>query len=53
MTNQSQPYLLWVDEAREVASFHPVSGYQRIAFDSRDLYQAKLWILVQAGFRFQ
>ncbi len=53
MSQQSQPFLLWIDQIREVASFHPVSGYEKIAFRSRELYEAKLWILVQAGFRFQ
>lgn len=53
MTKQTKPYLLWVDEAQEVASFHPVSGFEQMSFGSREVYQAKLWILVQAGFRFQ
>lgn len=53
MSKQAQPYLLWVDESHAVASFHPVSGYEQMSFGSRELYQAKLWILMQAGFRFQ
>lgn len=52
MPTQSQPYLLWVDQIQEVASFHPVSGYEQMSFGSQERYQAKLWILVQSGFRF-
>ncbi len=53
MNTASQSYLLWIDQSAAVASFHPVSGYEQMSFQSRELYQAKLWILMQSGFRFQ
>ena len=46
-------YQIWIDWEQAIASFHPISGYERIRFDSEENYQAKVHILVQAGFRFQ
>lgn len=53
MTTEAAGYRLWVNWEREIASFHPVSGFDVVYFCTQENYQANLRILVQSGFRFQ
>ena len=53
MNSQSPSYCLWVHRELQIASFHPIQGYELLCFDSRDNLQAKVHILIQSGFRFQ
>lgn len=53
MTVQTDQYRLWVNWEKEIASFHPIQGYEMVHFQSRENYHARLHILVQSGFRFQ
>ena len=53
MSAEPMPYQIWIDPAAAVASFHPVRGYERLSYKTRALYDARVRILVQAGFRFQ
>ncbi len=50
---EQDSYYIWVDWEHQVASLHPVAGFEKLCFFSRESYQANLRILTQNGFRFQ
>lgn len=53
MTTEAADYRLWIDWDQQIASFHPVNGFDSVCFYSQENYQANLRILLQSGFRFQ
>ena len=53
MTGKQTQFIIWIHQASQIASFHPVVGFEMIRFPNRDSFLARVRILVQAGFRFQ
>lgn len=48
-----QHHIVWLCEAAQIASFHPVDGYRAQSFLSRDFFLAYLQELQERGYRFQ
>ena len=46
-------YLVWIDEAEKIVSFHEVDNSELIYFDQREIYLAYLSALTTQGYRFQ
>ncbi len=44
---------VWLCVADRIASFHPVSGYERQSFRNHDYFMSYLKSLQDRGFRFQ
>ena len=56
MTTKSSPaasWVVWMDEQRHIASFHPVPGYREQRFRSHDHFLEFLQGLQAQGYRFQ
>lgn len=48
-----ETYIVWLDEQKRIASFHPVDGYQRHMLYGYDSFVNFLYVLVERGYRLQ
>jgi len=48
-----ESYIVWLNEANRIASFHQVEGYQSRTFTSHDFFISFLHSLQEQGYRFQ
>lgn len=53
MNTTASQYQIWINWGQSDVSFHPITGYDNLRFDTRETYDAKVQILLLAGFRFQ
>lgn len=46
-------YEFWIQAEQRVVSFHPMPDFRLERFPSQSARDARLWVLILAGYRFQ
>lgn len=46
-------FAVWVSLKDRIVSFHPVEGYERIKFFSRERFLREILVMSSTGYRFQ
>lgn len=52
-TRSQRAFAFWLSPKEKIVSFHPVRGYKRIEFSTKEHFLGEILSMSYAGYRFQ